>query len=142
MSAVNKAIILGNVGQNPETRTLENGRQVTTFSVATNEKYKNKEGEKVENTTWHNIVAWTPFSEIINSYVKKGDKLYIEGKITNRTWEDKNNIKRYTTEIVVRELTLLGSNNSAKPPQPTEEDAPPWTQSQSSDLEQDDDLPF
>lgn len=108
MSGVNKVILLGNLGKDPEIRHLDNGRAVTNFTLATSEVYKNKEGNKVTNTEWHNIVLWTPLAEIAEKYLKKGSQVYIEGKITNRSYDDKDGVKRYITEIVGREMTLVG----------------------------------
>jgi single-strand DNA-binding protein len=108
MSGVNKVILVGNLGKDPEIRHLDNGRAVTNFSLATSEVYKNKEGERVTNTEWHNIVLWTPLAEIAEKYLKKGSQVYLEGKLTNRSYDDKDGIKRYICEVVVRDMTLLG----------------------------------
>lgn len=108
MAGVNKVILVGNLGKDPEIRHLENGRAVTNFSLATSEVYKNKEGERVTNTEWHNIVLWTPLAEIAEKYLKKGSQVYLEGKLTNRSYDDKDGIKRYICEVVVRDMTLLG----------------------------------
>jgi len=99
---VNKAILIGNVGKDPETRRLENGSQVTQFSLATTKKWKDKDGNKKEDTQWHKIVLWRVLSKVAEQYVKKGDKLYIEGYISNRSYDDKDGNKKYITEIVVR----------------------------------------
>jgi single-strand DNA-binding protein len=127
MSGVNKVIILGNLGKDPETRHLDNGRSVCNFSVATSESYKNKQGEKVTNTEWHNIVLWSPLAEIAEKYLRKGNQVYIEGKLTTRSWDDQEGNKRYTTEVLGREITLLGSRDE-KPqeqtPVPEEDDLP------------------
>ena len=113
-------ILVGNLGKDPEIRYLDNGRAVCNFSLATSETYKNKEGQRVTNTEWHNVVLWTPLAEIAEKYLKKGGQVYIEGKIANRSYEDKEGITRYITEVVGREMTLLGkkpdseeSNSSA-----------------------------
>ncbi|MFY0626427.1 MAG: single-stranded DNA-binding protein [Reichenbachiella sp.] len=108
MAGVNKVILLGNLGRDPEVRHLENGRAVANFSIATSETYKNKQGEKVTNTEWHNVVLWTPLAEIAEKYMKKGNQVYIEGKLTSRSYEDKEGVTKYITEVVGRELTLLG----------------------------------
>jgi single-strand DNA-binding protein len=108
MSGVNKVILLGNLGKDPEIRHLENGRAVTNFTLATSEVYKNKEGNKVTNTEWHNVVLWTPLAEVAEKYLKKGNQVYIEGKITTRSYDDKDGNKRYITEVVGREMTLVG----------------------------------
>ena len=131
MAGVNKVIIIGNLGKDPEVRHLENGRAVANFSLATSETYKNRQGEKVTNTEWHNIVLWSPLAEIAERFPKKGGQVYIEGKITTRSWDDKDGNKRYTTEVVGRDITLLGGNNQGG-------SAPA---SETPDLETDD-LPF
>ncbi len=112
MAGVNKVILLGNLGKDPEIRHLENGRAVTNFPLATSETYKTREGERVTKTEWHNVVLWTPLAEIAEKYLKKGGQVYIEGKLTTRSWDDKDGVKRYTTEVVGREMTLVGSRPS------------------------------
>ncbi len=109
MSGVNKVILVGNLGKDPEVRHLDNGRAVANFPIATSEVYKNREGERVTNTEWHNVVLWTPLAEVAEKYLKKGNQVYIEGKITTRSYEDKEGQKKYITEVVGREMTLLGS---------------------------------
>jgi len=111
MAGVNKVILVGNLGKDPEVRHLDNGRAVANFSIATSETYKNRNGEKVTNTEWHNIVLWTPFAEVAEKYLKKGNQVYIEGKITTRSYEDKDGIKKYITEVVGRDLTMLGGRS-------------------------------
>ena len=108
MAGVNKVILLGNLGKDPEVRRLDDGRGVANFSLATSETYKNKSGEKVTNTEWHNIVLWSPLADIAENYLKKGSQVYIEGKISNRSYEDKDGVKKYISEVVGREITLLG----------------------------------
>ena len=110
---VNKVILLGNLGKDPEVRRLDDGRGVANFSLATSETYKNKSGEKVTNTEWHNIVLWSPLSDIAENYLKKGSQVYIEGKISNRSYEDKDGVKKYISEVVGREITLLGRAQSS-----------------------------
>lgn len=113
MAGVNKVILVGNLGKDPEIRHLDTGRAVANFSMATSETYKNRNGERVTNTEWHNIVLWTPLAEIAEKYLKKGNQVYIEGKITTRSYDDKDGIKKYITEIVGREMTLLGSRSDS-----------------------------
>ena len=108
MAGVNKAILLGNLGKDPEIRRLDDGRAVANFSIATSESYKNKAGERVTNTEWHNIVLWSPLAEIAENYLKKGSQVIIEGKISNRSYEDKDGVKKYISEVVGRDITLLG----------------------------------
>jgi single-strand DNA-binding protein len=105
---INKVILLGNVGKDPEIRYLDNNATVARFSLATSESYKNKSGEKVTNTEWHNIVVWRGLADIAEKYVRKGSQIYLEGKIRNRSWDDKDGNKRYTTEIDCDVLQLLG----------------------------------
>ena len=97
MSGVNKVILVGNLGRDPEVRHLDNGRAVANFTIATSETYKNRQGERVTNTEWHNVVLWSPLAEIAEKYLKKGKQVYIEGKLTTRSWDDKDGNKRYTT---------------------------------------------
>ena len=112
MAGVNKVILVGNLGKDPEVRHLDNGRAVASFSIATSETYKNKSGERVTNTEWHNVVLWSPLAEIAEKYLKKGGKVYIEGKLTSRSYDDKDGNRKYITEVVGREMTLLGSRDS------------------------------
>ena len=121
MAGVNKVILVGNLGRDPEVRHLENGRAVANFSLATSETYKNREGERVTQTEWHNVVLWTPLAEIAEKYLSKGGQVYIEGKLTSRSYEDKDGVTKYRTEVVGREMTLLGAkpsgNEQAQPGQ-------------------------
>ena len=104
----NKVQLIGNLGNDPEIVNLESGKTLAKFSVATNKSYKNAQGEKVTDTQWHNIVAWGKTAQIIEKYVGKGKEVAIEGKLTTRSWEDKDGMKRYTTEVVCSELLMLG----------------------------------
>jgi single-strand DNA-binding protein len=104
----NKVQLIGNVGNEPEITNLESGKKVAKFSIATNESYKNAQGEKVQNTQWHNIVAWGKIAEIVEKYVGKGKEVALEGKLTSRSYETKEGEKRYVTEVVVDEILLLG----------------------------------
>jgi single-strand DNA-binding protein len=105
----NKVQLIGNLGQDPEIINLESGKTIAKFSIATNESYKNASGEKITDTQWHKIVAFGKTAEIIEKYVVKGKEVAIEGKLATRTWEDKEGIKRYTTEVVCNELLMLGA---------------------------------
>lgn len=109
MRALNKVMLIGRLGKDPEVRYLEGGTPVANFTIATSEKYKNKSGEWVEQTEWHNIVAWRGLAELTEKYLKKGKQVFIEGKIRTRSWEDKDKNKRYTTEVVADNMMLLGS---------------------------------
>jgi|TARA_B100000768_G_scaffold179803_1_gene198282 single-strand DNA-binding protein len=105
----NKVQLIGNLGNNPEIITLESGKKVAKFSIATNENYKNAQGEKVTDTQWHNIVAWNKTADIIEKYLEKGNEVALEGKLTSRTYETKEGEKRYITEIVCNEILMLGA---------------------------------
>ncbi|WP_299095926.1 single-stranded DNA-binding protein [uncultured Winogradskyella sp.] len=104
----NKVQLIGNLGNDPEIINLESGKMLAKFSIATNESYKNANGEKVTDTQWHNIVAWGKTAQIVEKFVSKGKEVAIEGKLTTRSWEDKDGMKRYTTEVVCNELLMLG----------------------------------
>ena len=104
----NKVQLIGHVGNSPEILTLESGKKLAKFSIATNETYKNNKGEKITDTHWHNIIAWGKTAELVENYVPKGKEIGVEGKLTTRSYEDKEGIKRYITEVVCSELLLLG----------------------------------
>jgi len=108
MLGVNKVILIGYVGQDPSIRYLENGRTQATFSLATHDVYQNKEGQKVQTIEWHRIVLWTPLAEIAETYVKKGKKVYLEGKLTHRAYRERGGEIKKLTEIVGEKLVLLG----------------------------------
>tara|TARA_R110002111_G_scaffold233105_2_gene294131 strand:+ start:777 stop:1115 length:339 start_codon:yes stop_codon:yes gene_type:complete len=105
----NKVQLIGHVGGEPTITELESGKKVARLSLATNEHYKNNDGEKQTDTNWHNLVAWGKTADIIEKYVTKGKEIAIEGKLTSRSYEDKDGVKRYVTEVVVSEILLLGS---------------------------------
>src|ERR1017187_362192 len=107
MSSVNKAMIIGHLGKDPETRYMTNGDAVTSFSIATSETWKDKSGEKQEKTEWHNIVLFKRLAEIAGEYLHKGSLVYIEGKLTTEKWQDKEGKDRYTTKIIANELKML-----------------------------------
>jgi single-strand DNA-binding protein len=115
--SINKVILVGNVGKDPEIRYLEGGTAVCSFPLATSESYRNRDGEKVTNTEWHNIVLWRGLAEIAERYVKKGTQLYIEGRIRTRSWDDKEGNKRYTTEIIADNMQMLGRKTDETIPQ-------------------------
>ncbi|UXX80277.1 single-stranded DNA-binding protein [Reichenbachiella carrageenanivorans] len=149
MAGVNKVILVGNLGKDPEVRHLDNGRAVANFPIATSETYKNKQGEKVTNTEWHNIVLWSPLAEIAEKYLNKGGQVYIEGKLTSRSYDDKEGVTRYITEVVGREMTLLGSRpegaGSSAASQPAASANTTTTSTESAPVEESneiDDLPF
>lgn len=108
---VNKVILVGNLGKDPEIKHLEGGVAVASFTLATSEKYNNRSGEKVTQTEWHNVVLWRGLAEIAEKYLRKGSQVYIEGKLRTRSWDDQAGNKRYTTEIVADNMTMLGGGN-------------------------------
>ena len=112
MSGVNKVILIGNLGKDPEVKYLESKVAVANFPLATNSMWKDKDGSKKEHTEWHNIVLWRGLAELSEKYLHKGDKVYIEGRLRTRSWEDKENVKRYTTEIVAESMTMLSGKKS------------------------------
>lgn len=145
--SINKVILVGNVGKDPEVRYLDNGVAVANFSLATSETYTAKSGERVTNTEWHNIVAWRGLAEVAEKYIKKGKQLYIEGKIKTRSYDDKDGVKKYMTEIYADSMQMLGrkddeTNSSSNDyEKPANQDTP----SQAPDFDANDggdDLPF
>jgi single-strand DNA-binding protein len=125
MKSLNEVKLIGNAGKDPEVRYLESGVAVATFSLATGKQWKDREtGEKKEVTQWHNLVAWRGLAEVVEKYVKKGTKIYVNGELQTRTYE-KDGVKRYITEVVIDDLILLSSKDgggSQAPPAPSEED--------------------
>jgi single-strand DNA-binding protein len=123
--SLNKITLIGNLGSDPEVRATTGGNRVANFSLATSRQWKNAAGEKQEKTEWHRCVVWngknSTLADIVEAYLKKGDKCYIEGALEYRQWVDKDNVTRYSTEINVREVIMLGSPNAGKqvPPKPT-----------------------
>jgi len=111
MSGVNKVILLGRLGGDPEVTTLKTGQVVAKFSLATSKSYKDKQGKKVDTTQWHNIVMWQPLAQVAEKYLSKGSLVYLEGELTSRSYDDAQGNKRWFTEIVAHELTMLGGNN-------------------------------
>ena len=109
----NKVQLIGNLGNAPEVKTTESGKKLARFSVATNESYRNAKGEKVTETTWHNLVAWGKVADIAEKYLTKGSEIAIEGKLINRSYTDKDGNKKYITEVQVNELLMLGSKAEA-----------------------------
>ena len=108
----NHVQLIGNVGQEPQITNLENGKKIARFSLATNEYYKNEQGEKVQNTEWHTIVAWGRTAEIIEKYAGKGKEIGVSGKLKSRSYEDNEGVKRYVTEVEAYEILLLGVRNA------------------------------
>ena len=138
---LNKAILIGHLGRDPEMRYTQSGVAVANFSIATTETWTNKEGEKESRTEWHRIVAFGKLGEICGEYLAKGRQVYIEGRIQTRDWEDRDGVKRYTTEIVASQMIMLGSRDSAVT---TDTFAGPPSGEPDTSLPQtpDDDIPF
>lgn len=139
---INKAILVGNVGKDPEVRYLDNGVAVAQFSLATSENYKDKSGNRQTRTEWHNIVLWRGLAEVAEKYVKKGQPLYIEGRITNRSYDAKDGTKRYITEIVGNEMKMLGSKGSNEGQAMSAPPSQEMSDSGSNEPLETDDLPF
>ncbi|WP_207436236.1 single-stranded DNA-binding protein [Sabulibacter ruber] len=108
MASINKVILIGNLGKDPEVRHLEGGVAVARFPLATSETFKDKNGDRQERTEWHNIVVWRGLAEVAEKYVRKGQSVYIEGRIRTNSYQDKDGIQRYSTEIVADNMTMLG----------------------------------
>lgn len=125
---VNKVILVGNLGQDPEVRYMANGKAVANLTVATSESWKDQQGQQQERTEWHRCVAYEKLAEIIGEYVKKGSKVYLEGKLQTREWQDQQGQKRYTTEIIVSELQMLDGKKDAQ--QSQQQQQPQRTQQQ------------
>lgn len=152
---INKVILIGNIGQDPEVRHLESGSVVATFSVATNENYKDKSGEWQTITEWHNIVVWRALAEMVERNYKKGMQIYVEGKLTTRKWQDKEGNDRRTTEVVANTLRMLSSRENSDrssaslpsekpaefPPKKSEKPSSEHTDNFTENVEEDD-LPF
>ena len=154
MASVNKAIIVGNLGRDPETKYMPDGKAVTTVSIATTDRWTDKaSGEVKESTEWHRVVFWERLAEVAGEYLKKGSQVYVEGKIITRKWQDKDGVDRYTTEIRASQMQMLGSKNGGcrreEPDdieeqgrqQPTTRRAPPKQPSGKFD-DMEDDIPF
>jgi single-strand DNA-binding protein len=124
MASVNKVILVGNLGRDPEIRYMPNGEAVANFSIATTENWKDKSGVKQEKTEWHNIVAYRKLAEIIGEYVRKGSPIYIEGKLQTRKWE-KDGVTRYSTEIIADQMQMLGNKEASTSGAPQENTPPP-----------------
>ena len=143
MASVNKVILIGNLGQDPEMKYMPNGNAVANFSIATTESWKTQSGEAKEKTEWHKIVAFRKLAEICGQYLKKGKSVYIEGKIQTRTWDDKDGIKRYTTEVIADQMTMLSrSNDSDSGSDSGSAYVPPSGSGKPNAQLEEDDLPF
>ena len=124
MSGVNKVILIGNLGKDPEVRYLDNGVAVANISLATTENYKNKEGERVSQTEWHDVVLWRGLAEVAEKYLKKGASVYIEGKIRTSKWVDKDDNNRYKTEIMAVKMNMFSKSLNETGLNNTEDDLP------------------
>jgi len=139
MAGVNKVILIGNLGKDPDLRYTPGGQAVATFSLATSEKWRDKDGVMQDKTEWHNIVFWGKQAELAKEYLAKGRQVYIEGRIQTRSWDDKDGNKRYTTEIVGQRMQFLGTKGGAEKEMPAASAPEP----PAADLgAEDDDLPF
>ena len=107
----NKVQLIGNLGNDPEVKHLDSGKTLAKFAVATNDRHYNQDGEKVEDVQWHNLVAWGKTAELAEKYLKKGSEIAVEGKLTNRSYENKEGQKKYITEVIISEILMLGSKN-------------------------------
>ncbi|UCC43979.1 MAG: single-stranded DNA-binding protein [Candidatus Zixiibacteriota bacterium] len=138
--SVNKVILIGRLGKDPELKYTPGGRAVCNFSMATSERWTGQDGQKNESTTWHNIVAWGKQAEIMKEYLRKGREVYVEGRIDNRSYDDKEGNKRYISEVVVQQFRFIGSRESGEAA-PNSAGPPPAT-SAPTPAGDDDDLPF
>lgn len=134
MAGVNKVILVGNLGKDPEIRHLEGGVAVANFTLATSEYYKDKSGNRIEQTEWHSVVVWRGLADVAEKYLKKGMTVYVEGKIRSRSWDDKEGVKHYKTEIVGDAVTIL-SKKENNPNSPAEDHGSSFSKTE-------DDLPF
>ena len=162
MASVNKVILIGNLGKDPEVRYMPSGRAVANVTIATNEVWKDRNtGEKQERTEWHNVVFYSPHAEVVGQYLRKGSSVFVEGRLQTRKWQDKNGQDRYTTEIIANEMKMLGGRGGSggsvpfgpeggsgeppsAPPQqyPAAAPRPPATPMPGPDNGFDDDIPF
>lgn len=140
--SVNKAILIGHLGRDPELRYTQSGRPVASFTLATNERWTGQDGQRNESTTWHNIVAWGKQAETIKEYLTKGRQIYIEGRISNRTYEDKEGNKRYVSEVIVQNFQFLGGRGEAPVTEPEGQETAEQPQPPVQESAEDDDLPF
>lgn len=153
MAGVNKVILIGNLGADPEIRNLPSGTSVANFNIATSESYTNKSGERVTQTEWHRIECWEGLARVAEQYLKKGNSVYIEGKLRTEEWQDKEGNTRYTTKIRAQNMTMLGGRNEGNGNNTTEQAASSYNSAEQntgsqpsansfSDAGADDDLPF
>lgn len=140
---LNKVMIIGNVTRDPEIRTIPSGQMVASFSIATNRQWTDQSGQKQEKAEFHNIVAWRKLAEIIQQYLKKGTKVYVEGRLETRSWEDPQGAKKYRTEIIANNMIMLSSKGNTGPARESSEEVPPPEPTVDSDQEISiEDIPF
>lgn len=139
--SVNKVILIGNLGNDPEVRYLESGQAVANFSLATNRAYTTKDNERREETEWHRVVLWGKLAEIAEKYLAKGRTIYVEGRLRTRQWTDQNGVEKYTTEIVGETMTMLGGKGDQERTQATNA-TPQIAQPETANETIEDDLPF
>ena len=146
MGSLNRVQLIGNLGKDPEVRAIPSGAKVANFSIATTESYTGKDGQKSDKTEWHNIVLWRGLAEVAEKYLRKGSQVYIEGKLSTRSWDDKDGQKRYTTEIIADNLVMLckpaGDRAESRPTQAGATGTSSTYRASSTPPQADDDLPF
>jgi single-strand DNA-binding protein len=153
MAGVNKVILLGNLGKDPEVRVFDSGTKKASFPLATSETYMDKSGQRQERVEWHNVIFWGKIAEVIEKYLKKGSQIYVEGRIATRSYDDKDGVKRYITEIEGQTMTMVGGrpNSESSPAAPYSSDSSSMTNSRPASTESvntsimtdvSDDLPF
>lgn len=142
MKSLNKVTLIGRLGKDPEIQRFDENMMVAKFSIATSESYKDKTGNLIENTEWHNIVIWRKLAEIAEKFLKKGSMVYLEGKLRSRSWDDKDGTKRYTTEIVADNFIMLDKKSDSYNNNVVSSDATPAKTNEKTSTESVDDLPF
>ena len=142
MASLNKVMLIGNLGKDPEVRFTASGQAVASFSLATSEKFKGKTGEWEERTEWHNITLWGKLAEIAGEYLSKGKTVYIEGRLQTRKWQDKSGNDRYTTDIVGDKMQMLSAKGERSGGEPSSAPKPGGSSSYEEPPFQDDDIPF
>ena len=148
MASINKVILIGNLGRDPETRYMSNGEAVTNISIATTDTWKDKSGAKQEKTEWHRVTFYRRLAEIAGEYLKKGQSVYVEGRLETRKWTDKSGVDRYTTEVIANEMKMLGSksgSDSFEPMNKEQDNVAPQAEASKGGTgfdDMDDDIPF
>ena len=140
MASINKVLLLGNLGRDPELRSTPKGHQVMNFSMATSRRWKDRESDEIHSQTdWHRIVVWGRQAEVLSEYLKKGSQVHVEGRLQTRSWSDDSGAKRYTTEIVASRIQMLGRPEDRRAPEPVEE---PEAAAEPAEPDGTDDIPF